>query len=98
MSVVSWSWEGPENPYWIGTHVRGGITVGVIEYCDFPDESKPHWYFRMDPENTFGAATMMAVSMKLLELESDIQRVDMAMVSAFQQLMKTDEMKEFFGS
>lgn len=94
--VISWSWEGPENPYWIGTH-SSGITVGVIEYCeDFPAGS--HWYFSMDPANTFGVRTMAEVTRKMLELESGMERISESVVSGFEALMETEEMKSFFGS
>ena len=46
--AVTWSWEGPENPYWTGVH-KSGFPVGVIEYFEDETSTGGHWYFRMDP-------------------------------------------------
>lgn len=91
--VIKWSWEGPENPYWMGTHADGDV-IGCIEYFETPT---PRWYFCPDDDYTFGALTMSNIIAKLLELESGMERISSAVVHGFNELMETDEMKEFFG-
>ena len=95
--AVEWSWEGPENPYWLGTHKERGITVGMIEYIDCP-EAGEHVYFRMDINNAFGAATMQAVAIKITELENEMGRLRQAATAGVDALIEADEMKAFFGS